>query len=82
MVWLDLEAAGCSREEFVAAGVEEGLRLLGGRVVVHYQVSEEAVRRLARVMDAVLSLSVQSQGPEIRNGVKEEAREVMAPEME
>lgn len=77
MVWLDLDAAGISREEFVEAGVKEGLRLLGGRIVVHYQVSEEAVGRLGRVMRAVLSKEA-----EIRNGVKEEARDVMAPEME
>lgn len=80
MVWLDLDAAGVSREEFVEAGVKEGVRFLGGRVVVHYQVSEEAVGRLGRVMDAVLS--AHSQEPETKNGVREEAREVMAPEME
>ncbi len=81
MVWLDLEAAGVSREEFVEAGVKEGVRFLGGRVVVHYQVSEEAVRRLECVMDAVLD-SKRSKGPAVENGVGEEAREVMAPEME
>lgn len=80
MVWLDLDAAGVSREEFVEAGVKEGVRFLGGRVVVHYQVSEEAVGRLGRVMDAVLSAPAQE--PETKNGVREEAREVMAPEME
>lgn len=80
MVWLDLDAAGVSKEEFVEMGVKEGVRLMGGRVVVHYQVCEEAVRRLERVMDAVLS--AQSKKPEIQNGIKEEAREVMAPEME
>lgn len=80
MVWLDLDAAGVSKEEFVAAGVKEGVRFLGGRIVVHYQVCEEAVGRLERVMDAVLS--PQSKGTEIEDGAKEEAREVMAPEME
>ena len=80
MVWLDLDTAGVSSEAFVAAGVEEGVRFLGGRVVVHYQVSEEAVARLARVMDAVLSK--RPPVPAVTDGVKEEAREVMAPEME
>ncbi len=80
MVWLDLEAAGLSKEEFVEAGVREGVRFLGGRVVVHYQVCEEAVGRLERVMDAVLS--VQGQEVESGDGIREEAREVMAPEME
>ena len=80
MVWLDLDAAGVSREEFVEAGLKEGVRFLGGRVVVDYQVSEEAVRRLESVMDAVLS--ARSKGPAFKNGVGEKAREVMAPEME
>lgn len=78
MVWLDLEAAGVGREEFVEAGVKEGVRLMGGRVVVHYQACEEAVGRLERVMDAVLAGRLHGK----ENGVKEEAREVMAPEME
>ena len=80
MVWLDLDAAGISREDFVQVGVKEGLRFLGGRIVVHYQVCGEAVGRLERVMDAVLS--AQSKELETKDGVKEEAREVMAPEME
>lgn len=80
MVWLDLEDAGVSRKEFVEAGVKEGVRFLGGRVVVHYQVSEEAVERLGRVMDMVLCK--RSEMAEGGNGVKEVAREVMAPEME
>ena len=74
MVWLDLEAAGVSAQRFVEMGVEEGVRLLGGRVVVHYQICGEAVERLGRVMDRVL----RGKGgvKEARNGVKEEAREV------
>ena len=80
MVWLDLEAAGVSKERFVEAGVKEGVRFLGGRVVVHYQVSEEAVGRLVRVMDAILS--ARSEEPDIKNRIREEAREVMKPDME
>ncbi|KAI4116731.1 MAG: hypothetical protein LQ338_007666 [Usnochroma carphineum] len=54
MVWFDLEASGVTVEEFVEEGVREGVKLAGGRVVVHYQVGEEGVRRLGRVMDRVL----------------------------
>jgi threonine aldolase len=36
-------------------GVEHGLRLLGGRLVVHYQISDEAVNRLEDVMKEVMS---------------------------
>ena len=79
MVWLDLEAVGATPEELVEVGVKEGLRFLGGRVVVHYQVCEEAVGKLERVMDAVLLKHSKGLGI---NGVGEEAREVMAPEME
>ncbi|PNS18118.1 hypothetical protein CAC42_3563 [Sphaceloma murrayae] len=54
MVWFDLEAAGISVEDFVRLGEKAGLRLLGGRLVVHYQISDEAVERLEKVMRAVL----------------------------
>ncbi|TKA66950.1 Aldolase vrtJ [Cryomyces minteri] len=54
MVWFDLEAAGIGKEEFIAAGKKFGLRLLGGRLVVHYQIGEEAVVRLERLMREVL----------------------------
>ena len=73
MVWLDLEDKGVSVERFVEMGVEEGIRLLGGRVVCHYQICAEAVGRLGRVMDRVL---VGEGGREVSNGVNEEAREV------
>lgn len=54
MVWFDLEAAGISVEEFIKMGDKAGLRLLGGRLVVHYQIGDEAVRRLDKLMRAVL----------------------------
>jgi threonine aldolase len=54
MVWFDLEKAGWSEEEFVELGKEHGLRFLGGRLVVHYQIGEEAVGRLESVMKVVL----------------------------
>jgi threonine aldolase len=54
MVWFDLEAAGITKERFIEEGEKVGLRLLGGRLVVHYQIGEEAVRRLERLMRVVL----------------------------
>jgi len=54
MVWFDLEAAGISVTNFIAEGEKVGLRLLGGRLVVHYQIGDEAVVRLQRLMKAVL----------------------------
>lgn len=54
MVWLDLTDAGISGDEFVRTGKEKGLTLLGGRLVVHYQIGEEAVEKLEEVMKAVM----------------------------
>lgn len=54
MVWFDLDAAGISDAKFIEEGEKAGLRLLGGRLVVHYQISQEAVSRLEKVMQAVL----------------------------
>ncbi|KAK5174482.1 uncharacterized protein LTR77_001562 [Saxophila tyrrhenica] len=68
MVWLDLEHAGVGVERFVELGEKAGLRLMGGRLVVHYQIGEEAVRRLERVMRAVLK------GVELEGSVEIEPR--------
>ncbi len=74
MAWLDLDAAGSSIEEIVEIGVKAGLKLLGGRIVVHYQISEEAVARLARVMDVVLSARKKKKELEqFTNGITEGA---------
>jgi threonine aldolase len=56
MVWLDLTAAGVSGEEFVEAGRKHGIKLFEGRVVVHYQVTDEAIEKMNAVMDDVLAL--------------------------
>ncbi|MDI1491320.1 MAG: hypothetical protein OHK93_002529 [Ramalina farinacea] len=67
MVWLDLGRAGVSRERFVEEGVKAGVKVMGGRLVVHYQIGEEGVRRLGRVMDAVLGAG----GVKVEGGSKE-----------
>jgi len=54
MVWLDLPAAGISTHDFIALGEKAGLRFMGGRLVVHYQISDEAVQRLAKVFGTIL----------------------------
>ncbi|KAJ5766048.1 uncharacterized protein N7511_003664, partial [Penicillium nucicola] len=54
MVWLDLEASGVGPNDMAQIGQEQGLRLMGGRVVVHYQISDEALARLERVFDTAL----------------------------
>lgn len=54
MVWLDLDDAGITGEEFVQLGKDHGLKLLSGRLVVHYQIGREAIENLGKVMDEVL----------------------------
>jgi threonine aldolase len=52
MVWLDLQDV---RPGFVEIAKEHGLRVLDrGRLVVHYQISDEAVSRLEQVMKVLL----------------------------
>lgn len=54
MVWLDLEDAGVPSGKFAELGKAKGLRFLEGRLVVHYQVSDEAVSRLEELMKEIL----------------------------
>jgi threonine aldolase len=54
MVWLDLAKEGLSSTEFAQLAAEEGLKAFSGRLVVHYQITDEAVERLGRLMDTVL----------------------------
>ena len=54
MVWFDLEAVGWTDGEIAELGKEYGLRLLGGRLVVHYQIGEAAVERLEKVLKKVI----------------------------
>jgi len=85
MVWLDLAEAGCEVKDFVAVGVREGVKVLGGRLVVHYQISEEAVGRLRRVMDGVLKREGEANGvngTETTGRERREAEKVMSPEVD
>ncbi|KAJ5758809.1 Aromatic amino acid beta-eliminating lyase/threonine aldolase [Penicillium odoratum] len=59
MVWLDLEASGVGPNDLAVIGKEKGLKLSGGRVVVHYQVSDEAISRLEQVFDIAMQGSYQ-----------------------
>lgn len=56
MVWLDLKKAGVSVAEWNEAGRRHGLKLDGKRMVVHHQLSDIAVAKLAEAMDEVLQL--------------------------
>ncbi|KAL2261240.1 hypothetical protein VTK26DRAFT_4531 [Humicola hyalothermophila] len=57
MVWLDLDDANCPDAKFDELGKEAGLKLMGGRLVIHYQIHqnrESVVPKLARIFDAAL----------------------------
>ncbi|GAB1310042.1 Aldolase vrtJ [Madurella fahalii] len=57
MVWLDLDDAKCSVARFVELGHEEGLKLLGGRLVIHYQIHQNrefVMPKLERILKAAL----------------------------
>jgi threonine aldolase len=55
MVWLDIADCGVSADEMAEMAAEEGIKGRGGRLVIHYQISEDAVKRLERVMDRMLA---------------------------
>ncbi|KAK1503366.1 beta-eliminating lyase [Colletotrichum costaricense] len=49
MCWLDLDAAGCSTQDFIAFGAELGLKLIGNRLVIHYQIAQNQDRVLPKL---------------------------------
>lgn len=55
MVWLDISHEGLSQAQFAEIAALEGIKASGGRLVVHYQISEDAVDKLSRAMDKVLA---------------------------
>jgi len=68
MVWLDLEEAGIDTAEWSRIAAEFGLRLMRGRLVVHYQISDEGIEKLTRVMEAALKGKRTPVGKGIVNG--------------
>ncbi|KIX01478.1 uncharacterized protein Z518_09204 [Rhinocladiella mackenziei CBS 650.93] len=60
MVWLDLAHEGYSADQFAELAASEGLKARGGRLVVHYQITDDAVERLGRVMDKILETNGRS----------------------
>ncbi|KAI1421058.1 pyridoxal phosphate-dependent transferase [Xylaria sp. FL1777] len=53
MCWLDLGSLGCSAARFQQLGQEAGLKLMGNRLITHYQIGEEAIQRLAGVFQQI-----------------------------
>lgn len=70
MVLLDLPYSGITVEEAIRVGNEEGVKLMGGRIVVHHQIIDEAMYRLEKVFDRLMAPKESS------NGIIEEAQSV------
>lgn len=70
MVWLDLASLGLGDSDFVEVAKKHELKAFGGRLVVHYQISDDGVRRLEDVMDDVLAMG--KKGTQRREDGKED----------
>ncbi|KAL2846409.1 pyridoxal phosphate-dependent transferase [Aspergillus pseudoustus] len=55
-VWVDLGKAGVKAETWNELGRKHGVKLDGKRIVLHHQISTEAVARLGNVFSEVLSV--------------------------
>jgi threonine aldolase len=55
MVWLDLGAHDIDINQFIELAEKYGVRVRGGRFVVHYQIGEDAVERLRKVFTETLT---------------------------
>ncbi|KAI0548636.1 l-allo-threonine aldolase [Xylaria curta] len=53
MCWLDLGSLGCTAKRFEELGREAGLKLMGARLITHYQIGEEAIQKLGAVFQQV-----------------------------
>lgn len=55
MVWLDLEAHHVDINNFIELAEKYGVRVRGGRFVVHYQIGEEAIEALRKIFTEVMT---------------------------
>jgi threonine aldolase len=54
MVWLDLGAHDIDIDHFIELSEQYGVKVRGGRFVVHYQVGKEAIERLRKIFTDIL----------------------------
>jgi threonine aldolase len=64
MVWLDLNASGVQADRWIELANKYGLKMRSGRLVVHYQIGEEAIERLKQVFAEVLKGKIGEQKDE------------------
>lgn len=71
MVWLDLKAVGCTGAHFEDLGKEVGLKLLGNRLVIHYQIAQRASDVFPRLEGVFRRVFEESKGPDASGGIGE-----------
>lgn len=57
MLWLDLDGANCSNARIVELGNQAGLKLLGNRIIIHYQIFQNrayVVPRLEEILKTIM----------------------------
>jgi threonine aldolase len=54
MVWLDLKDIGMAYDDIAPIAADHGIKAMGDRFVVHYQISDEAISRLKSCLDALI----------------------------
>lgn len=57
MCWLDLKSVACSADAFVKLGQEVGLKLGGGRLVIHYQIAQNRKEVLPKLQQVFRRIS-------------------------
>jgi threonine aldolase len=50
MVWINLESSGIDTDTLISTASEHGIRVSGGRFVIHYQISDAAISKLKEVL--------------------------------
>ncbi len=55
MLFLDLETAGIENSWLIEEGVKQGIKFgYGGRVVIHHQITDDAIAALLKTLDVVI----------------------------
>lgn len=55
MIWIDLQKVGVEAQNLREMANRKGLKLTRGRIVVHYQIAELAVRRLEDLLTDIMT---------------------------
>jgi threonine aldolase len=56
MVWIDLASIGLQYDDVAPIAKEHGIKALGDRFVIHYQISDVAISRMKACLDALVKL--------------------------